>query len=731
MAAFDYIVDEDGVATVLFDTPGKRVNVWSSETLDELDQVLTELAGRGDLAGIVFRSAKPDAFVAGADLDMLASIRSGEEARAISRRGQAGFQRVADLAVPTVAAIHGACVGGGLEFALACSFRLASDHATTRLGFPEVQLGIIPAWGGTQRAPRLVGLQRALGVILTSERMTARAAERIGLVDRTVPEPRLAAAARETALAAARGREVPHGRHESLAGFLLERNPISRRVILAQARKRVEERTGGHYPAPFRAIDVIETGLTEGFEAGLEAEAEAVAELSETPAARNLMQIYLHREDAKAPPERGRARPVQRVGILGAGVMGGAIAEVAAYRGFRVRLKDIELARVAEGLAHAAGIARRAQRKESLSALEVRDLLHRISGTIGYDGFRQVDLVVEAVVEDLGVKRRVLAEVERAAPRAVIATNTSSLRVDDLAGALSDPARFGGLHFFNPVEKMPLVEVVRGERTSDDTLATLQAFAVTLGKTPIFVRDGPGFWVNRLLMRYLNEAAHLWVEGVEVNDLDGALEEFGLPMGPLALLDEVGLDVAAKVGGVLEKAFPDRMRAHPLLQRLVSDGRLGKKSGRGFYVYRGGEREGPDKSLLAGLGLAPAPTGSEAPVPSDDYLVARCLFPMVDEAARALDDRVVASPEDGDLALVLGIGWPAFRGGLLRWAGDVGVARVVERLEEWSSSIDPRFAPSEALKRHVRARGGFYAQATLEEAGRRVPGSHQPWLEGL
>lgn len=708
-SAFDYVIDVEGVATVLFDVPGKRVNVWSRATLDEFGEVLTELTGRGDLSAIVFRSGKPDTFIAGADVDELAAIGSSAEAVALARRGQALFQRVADLSVPTIAAIHGACVGGGLEFALACSFRLASDDDATRLGFPEVQLGILPAWGGTQRAPRLVGLQAALGLILTGERVTARKAERIGLVDQAVPTPRLYDLAQTTAAAAMRGPTVPGGtRGGGLGSLLLERNPLGRRIVMAQSRKRLQERTGGHYPAPFAALEAIETGLADGLEAGLEAEAEAVGELAVTPAARNLMWLYRRRESAKSPPP-GIAAPVGRIGILGAGVMGGAIAEVAAARGMAVRLKDVDATRVAAGLAHAAAIVRRLERRGSLSARQGRDLLHRISGTTTYAGFGRVELVIEAVVEDLGVKRKALAEVEREVAEGVIlATNTSSLRVDALAEALERPERFGGLHFFNPVERMSLVEVVRGARTSDDTLATLHQAAVALGKTPVVVRDGPGFWVNRLLMPYLNEAVHLYAEGIPIETLDGALEDFGLPMGPLALLDEVGLDIAARVGKVLAEAFPDRMRPHAIFHRLESSGRLGKKAALGFYRYEDGTRKDPDHRLREELGLLPPPGLDEPPHLEDESLVARCLYPMVNEAARALADGIVASPADGDLALVLGIGWPPFRGGLLRWADAVGLSRIVDRLDEWAAALDPRFLPSEALRERARWEGGFY-----------------------
>jgi 3-hydroxyacyl-CoA dehydrogenase/enoyl-CoA hydratase/3-hydroxybutyryl-CoA epimerase len=550
----------------------------------------------------------------------------------------------------------------------------------------------------------------------------------MGLVDRALPRPSLEEEAAAVARAAARGeRAVAHDR-DRLRGWLIKKNPFGRKLVLSQAAKRVESRSGHHYPAPYKAIEAIDVGLSQGMAAGLAFEADAVAELATTPAARNLMGIYRLREEARKPPGPGRARRVEALGILGAGVMGGGIAEVAAYAGIRVRLKDVDLARVADGLEHAARIARAAEKKGSLDRRGARDLMHRISGTVGYAGFGRLDAVVEAIVEDAEVKRRVLADVEREVGEGtVLATNTSSLRVDHLASALARPEAFGGLHFFNPVEKMPLVEVVRGARTSEDALATLHRLALDLGKTPVVVRDGPGFWVNRLLMPYLNEAVHLYAEGVPTAGVDGALEDFGLPMGPLALLDEIGLDIAAKVGKVMADAFPDRMRAHAILHRLQVTERLGRKSGAGFYRYEGGERKGPDEKLRGELGLAPAGE-SETPVYDDDYLVSRCLYPMVNEAARALSEGIVASPGEGDLALVLGIGWPPFRGGLLTWADEVGPAEIVERLTHWSTLIDPRFAPSTALKERARS-GGFHgARQGMSATPAREPAGGQASL---
>ena len=721
-------VDGRGLANVTFDLPGRKVNVWSRAAMEEFDVLVDEIVGRSDLTAVVFRSAKPDVFIAGADVDELAAIATPEEARELSRRGQAVFQRIADLSVPTVAAIHGACVGGGLEFALACSFRVASDADSTRLGCPEVQLGIIPAWGGTQRLARLLSLEDALTLVLTGNRITARRAERMGLVDKVVPTALLEEASTAVARAAARGeRAVSHDR-DGLTGWLLKRNPVGRKLVLPQARRRVQEQSGDHYPAPDLAIEAIEVGLSQGMSAGLAFESEAVADLATTPAARNLMRIYHLREAARRPLVEGAPRPVRSLGLLGAGVMGGAISEVAAFNGIRVRLKDVDLARVADGIAHTARIARRAERKGSLTRRGVRDLMHRISGTKGYEGFGRVDAVIEAIVEDLEIKRRVLAEVEgEVREGTVLATNTSSLRVDSLAAALARPDAFGGLHFFNPVEKMPLVEVVRGARTSDDTVATLHRLVLDLGKTPVLVRDGPGFWVNRLLMPYLNEAVHLFAEGVPITALDEALEDFGLPMGPLALLDEIGLDIAAKVGKVMAEAYPDRMRPHALLHRLQVTDRLGRKSGAGFYRYQGDERKGADEKLRGELGLPPSGEGA-SPIYDDDYLVTRNLYPMVNEAARALAEGIVDSPGDGDLALVLGIGWPPFRGGLLRWADEIGLAEIVESLERWSTLIDPRFAPSKALRERARTGEGFYGERPIARASAAIPAEDQATL---
>lgn len=710
--AFDYSVDTDGVATVVFDLPGKRVNLWSLATLEEFETTLSELSQHEGLVAVLFRSGKPDTFIAGADVEELAAVRSSEEATRLARRGQKTFQRVADLSVPTVAVIHGACVGGGLEFALACSFRVASDDLVTRIGFPETQLGIIPAWGGTQRTARLVGLQEALKLILTARRLTARQAAKLGVVDQAVPKGRLDEIAHDTVRAAAGGKAIPGGTSSGLQRLVLDRNPIGRRLLFSQSRKRVKEKTGLHYPAPLAAIEVMEIGQAEGMTAGLEAEARVVGELAMTPAARNLMWLYKQRESAKSPPGGGVAKPVRRLAVVGAGVMGGAIAEVAAYREIGVRLKDVDNERLAAGLGHAAKIALGLRKRGKLSSREVRNLMNRVSGTTAYTGFGTVDLVIEAIVEDLEIKRRVLAELEREVPgRAFLATNTSSLSVDALAEVLQWPERFGGLHFFNPVERMPLVEIVQGSRTSSDCLTTLHALALKLGKTPVVVRDSPGFWVNRLLMPYLNEAVALYEEGVSIESVDSALEEFGLPMGPLALLDQVGLDVAVKVGAVLGEAFPERMTPNGLIRRLESTGRMGKKSGSGFYTYEGKDKS-PDRSLRAELGLPESGSnGEEESVFGEEYLVSRCLYPMVNEAALALEDNVVGSAGDGDLALVMGMGWPPFRGGLLRWADEIGLARIVDRLDEWSAAIDPRFTPTDSLRERSRWQAGFYTES--------------------
>jgi 3-hydroxyacyl-CoA dehydrogenase/enoyl-CoA hydratase/3-hydroxybutyryl-CoA epimerase len=632
--------DANHVSWVIFDTPESKVNLMNYATMTALERILDELAKlKPKPSRVIFISAKPGTFIAGADIkeiDRIQGITHGEE---LSRAGQRILDKIEELKVPTIAAIDGACLGGGCELALACRFRVATDNPKTKIGLPETQLGIIPGWGGTQRLPRLVGLRAALDIIVPGKALDAVSALRIGLVDAVVPAPRL----RDTAVWIAKRRPAPRS---WWPGFLV------RRI----ARKRTLARTRGQYPAPLKAIEVAGRGY--------DAEARAFGELAVTPQCRNLLHVHFLREKySKLKVGNVEGRNVETVGVLGAGTMGAGIAMWCSARGLRVRLKDVSPELVAAGMKRIQAAYQEGVDKRKITVRDMNDGLERIQTGTDYTGFDECDLVVEAVLEDLEVKRAVFQELTpRLRPDCLIASNTSAIPIDDLAKATGRAAQFVGIHFFNPVHKMPLVEIVRGSSTRPDTLATAVEFAKRLRKIPIVVQGAPGFLVNRLLMPYLNEAGRLLGEGVRVEVIDRTMVEFGWPMGPARLMDEIGIDVALSVARELAAAYSDRMTVAPIFEELHAAGLKGRKGGAGFYLYDGKrERVNPR--------FAPAkPT-----LCSRGDIQERLMRAMVAEAKLCLEDAIVASEDDIDVATVFGCGFPAFRGGLVKWARDTGV----------------------------------------------------------
>ncbi|HEX9305168.1 MAG TPA: 3-hydroxyacyl-CoA dehydrogenase NAD-binding domain-containing protein [Thermoanaerobaculia bacterium] len=709
MSAFRFEVAPDGLGTLTFDLPGEKVNKFSREVFVELSEVLVRLSQDPRVRALLVQSGKRDVFIAGADLKEFTTI-APEEISAGSARGQALFEQLARLPFPTIAAINGACLGGGTEFALACDYRLMSDSPAARIGLPEVRLGIFPAWGGCARLPRLVGLSAALDLILTGKQLDAHRARRIGLVDEAVPAAIFDDYARRFGRSKVGGpKRTPRPGRQSPADRVLEATPLGRRLIFKKARERVLAETGGHYPAPLEAIEVIEESWGKPMDAALEVESRRIASVFGGPVQRNLLDVYFATEQVRK--ETGIADPavrpgeVTRLGVLGAGRMGGGIAQLAADRGIPARMKDVEPKALAHGFAAAAEIFRESVRRRRLTEREVAARMARLSGTLDYSGFARCEVTVEAVVEKLEVKRSVLAEWEQAVPEtAIFASNTSTIPIAQIAAAAARPDRVAGMHFFNPAHRMPLVEIIRGEKSSDETIATIFALAKKLGKTPIVVNDLPGFLVNRILAPYLSEAVRLVREGCRIEDVDRTMTNFGMPVGPLALLDEVGLDVAVKAGEVLQAAFPGRIKPGGD-EALVAAGRLGRKSGSGFYEYSEGKRGGPSPAAYEALRAEPK---ASSPFPQDQ-IESRLALPMVNEAALCLEDEVVAGPAKLDLAMILGTGFPPFRGGLLRWADSLGLPRVRSLLEELTERFGPRFEPARSIRRLADARGTFYA----------------------
>ncbi len=696
------------LATLTFDLPEKRVNIFNPSVFAELEGVLAELARaevRRDIGCLVLASGKPGTFIAGADVQAIASVTDpGEVAEAV-RAGQRLFAAWEALPFPTVAAISGVCLGGGLEWSLASTYRVASNRADVRIGLPETRIGILPAWGGSTRLPRLVGLTAALDIILAGKAVSGRSALKMELVDALLPEAGFFDRVRDFALSVRDQKERP-GKKTNWKAALLDGNPLGRRVVYSQAQKQLAKTTKGHYPAPERALEVVRIGLEEGAAAGYAAEVRAAAELAVSPVAKNLLHLFFLTEEAKR--ESGIAGveplPVRSTAVVGAGVMGGGIAQlIADQTGLPVRMKDVRAEALALGMAHARKLFDRNLKRRRISKAEMQKKLALLAPTLDYAGFERADFVVEAVIEKLAVKQEVFRELAaHAAPGAVLASNTSSLPIAEIRAKTPNPERVVGMHFFNPVHKMPLVEVIVPEGCDPAAANTVFDLTRRLGKTPVLVKDSPGFLVNRLLMFYSTEALWLLDEGHRMEDLDRAMTDWGMPLGPIELTDEVGLDVAIKVAHILHEAFSDRLPLPEWIDRLSGDGRLGAKNQRGLYLYEKGRRTTPDPTAYALLGLRPK---SETVRHSD--LAERMILPMVNEAARCLDENVVADAGHLDLALIFGTGFPPFRGGLCRWADAQGLPRLIEKLEKLAATVGERHTPSQALRRYAEA-GGFY-----------------------
>lgn len=727
---FRYVVDGP-LGVITLDAEGETVNTLSPAVAADLERVLTGAASDAAVKALVLISGKKDSFVVGAKVEFLETLRSAAEAQAASRQAQAGFDRIDAFEKPVVVAIHGPCMGGGLEWALACDYRIATDSSKTVLALPEVQLGLIPGAGGTQRLPRLIGAQPAIDLILTGRNVKPKKALKLGLVDEVVPTPILLAIAKRRALELAEGElKVPRHRglafrsvgkgkklgeilkglsdKEAWAEFALEENPLGRKVLFDQARKELLKKTKGRYPAPEKALDVIRIGLEDGIKAGLEAEAEAFGQLLQTDVSKRLIEIFhattaLKKDNGTSDPTV-KPREVKKVAMLGGGLMGGGIAYVSAvHAGLPVRVKDRDDAGLLRALAHVQGLFDEKVRRKSMTWREAAAKAALITAGTDYAGFKAADVVIEAVFEDLKLKHEVLVDVEKVCrPDTIFASNTSSLPITQLAAASAHPETVIGMHYFSPVHKMPLLEIITHKKTAPWVVATCVELGRRQGKTVIVVNDGAGFYTSRILAPYMNEAAHLLTEGADIADLDRALVDFGFPVGPITLLDEVGIDVASKAGKIMHQAFGERMRPPATTQALLDDGRLGRKAKKGFYTYEGKKKE-VDTTVYA---LTPG--GKSRKRFDRSEMAERCVLQFVNEAIRALGDGVLRSARDGDIGAVFGLGFPPFLGGPFRYADAEGPGRILERIEHYFEKCGPRFEPAPLLLESVKAGKRFY-----------------------
>ncbi|WP_258329080.1 fatty acid oxidation complex subunit alpha FadJ [Citrobacter farmeri] len=691
-SAFTLNVRLDNVAVISVDVPGEKMNTLKAEFASEVRVILKQIRENKAIRGVVIVSAKADNFIAGADINMISRCKSAQEAETLARQGQQLMAEINALPIPVVAAIHGACLGGGLELALACHARVCTDDAKTVLGLPEVQLGLLPGSGGTQRLPRRVGISIALDMILTGKQLRAKQALKARLVDEVVPQTILLDAAVEWAKKDRPGHRPLPVRERILAG------PLGRALLFRMVSKKTEQKTQGNYPATERILQVIETGLAQGSSSGYDAEARAFGELAMTPQSQALRNIFFASTDVKKDPgSEVPPGPLNSVGVLGGGLMGGGIAYVTACKGgLPVRIKDINPKGINHALKYSWDQLETKVRRRHIKASERDKQLALISGSVDYRGFSHRDLVIEAVFEDLSLKQQMVAEVEKnCASHTIFASNTSSLPIGDIAAKAARPEQVIGLHFFSPVEKMPLVEVIPHATTSGKTIATTVKLAKKQGKTPIVVRDKAGFYVNRILAPYINEAIRLLTEGERVDQIDSALVKFGFPVGPIQLLDEVGIDTGTKIIPILEAAYGERFSAPAnVVSSILNDDRKGRKNGRGFYLYGAKGRKSKKQVDPAIYALIGAQGQSRL---SRQQIAERCVMLMLNEAARCFDEQVIRSARDGDIGAVFGIGFPPFLGGPFRYMDALGAGEVVAVLQRLASLYGPRFTPCDTL----------------------------------
>lgn len=710
VSAFTLVLHDNGIAHLVIDVIGESVNTLKTEFAEQIDAVLAEIKADKTITGIVLCSGKKGSFVAGADINMLDACQSREEVVALSRQGQRIFALLEQFPIPIVAAIDGTCLGGGLELAMACHARVCSDNIKTALGLPEVQLGLLPGSGGTQRLPKLVGLQKALDMMLTGKQLRAKQALKSGLVDDVVPSSVLLHVAEQLAISIHQRGKKSVKRKQGLMEKLLENNSVGRNIVYQQAQKTVLAKTQGNYPAPIKIIDCIRTGIENSAESGYKLEAEHFADLVMSDESAQLRQLFFATTAMKK--EQGVAdvmsEKMNKVGVLGGGLMGGGIAFVTATKAnVPVRVKDINHKGISQALKYSYQLLNKKVKRRFLLNSEMQKQLAMITGSVDYTGFKALDIVVEAVFEDLTLKQNMVAEVEKQShEKTIFASNTSSLPIGNIAAKAKRPENVIGLHYFSPVDKMPLVEIIPHDKTSDQTISNTVAFAKKQGKTPIVVKDKAGFYVNRILAPYMNEAAILLLDGEPVDKIDKALVKFGFPVGPMQLLDEVGIDVGAKIGPILQADLGDRFAAPAAFDKLLADGRLGKKVKKGFYLYqkqtfaqtlqntlkgiKPGQKQ-VDETIYGLLNIKPAGSLSAAEISK------RCTYMMLNEAARCVDEGIVRNARDGDIGAIFGIGFPPFLGGPLRYIDKIGAKSVVAQLSQWAEQHGERYSPCQAL----------------------------------
>lgn len=683
-------LDKQGdIARIWIDDPDEKMNVIKAELMEELNDVLDQLDKDTALSAVVLISKKDHCFIAGADINMFQNMPTSEEARDRAKQGHQLLQRLSSFRVPTVAAVRGVCLGGGLEVAMACQYRIAAEEGKTIFGLPEVKLGLLPGLAGTQRLPRLVGLTNALDMLLTGKNVYARKAKKIGLVDELVQPYGLG----DSAVIFARKPKRNKVKRNTMEKLL---NGPLRGIVFSQAAKKALKMTHGNYPAPLKILDCVKTGLSKGMDAGTEAEIRNFDELVRGDVSKSLVQLFFNMTESKKNPMADKVRPVKQLGILGAGLMGSGIAEVTAPRDIRIILKDIKDDVLARGEKAVHDVYRKKVKRRIMKPFEMDRTLSRIHTTMDDRDLARCDLIIEAVFEDLDLKQRILADMEAVTPdHCIFASNTSAIPIADIAAKAKRPEQVIGMHYFSPVGKMPLLEIVVTDQTADWVTATAVDIGIKQGKNIIVVKDGPGFYTTRILGPLLNEAVTLLEEGADITQMDKVMNKWGFPVGPVTLMDEVGIDVGAHVGDVFEGMLAERdVTPNHKLKELYEAGYEGRKNKKGFYRYDG-KKKGPkqvNEDVYRFFG------GTNRKQMDADLIIDRLVLPMLNESAYCLQEGILANPKDGDLGAIMGLGFPPFRGGPFAYMDACGLDNIVTRMEKLAETHGARYKPAPILK---------------------------------
>jgi 3-hydroxyacyl-CoA dehydrogenase/enoyl-CoA hydratase/3-hydroxybutyryl-CoA epimerase len=706
---YTQIEKDNGVAIIWLDQPGERINKISADLIDEFDTVLDKLGKDDEVKGIVLISRKQD-FIAGADLDKFLEMTKPGQAYKLSQKGHKVLNRAAEFPKPIVAALNGSALGGGLELALACTYRIATDNPRTVLALPEVRLGILPGGGGTQRLPRLIGLQRALNLMLTGKNVYSHQAKKIGLVDKVVNTYQLLEAAKDYALRLTH-RRIQRKKQLSVFEKILESNPIGRELIYKRSRQIIQKRTKGNYPAAFKIIDCVATGMEKGMKKGFQAESKKFDELMLTPQCKQLINLFFGMNSLKKNPNKNLAHPVKRIGILGAGLMGAGIASVSINRGIYTIIKDMDweiLRRCKKALW--SELDQKAK-KGIITPFQVEQTFSRLAITTDYERFRNADIVIEAVFEDLDLMRKILAETEiETRDGCIYASNTSAIPISEIAIVAQKPEQVIGMHYFSPVQKMPLLEIVVTKRTTKWVVATAVELGLAQGKNVIVVKDGPGFYTTRILAPMLNETLVMLEEGGDILEIDQVMQHFGFPVGPFTLMDEVGIDVGAHVTQVLRELFAERgIIPSDITEKLFQAGFKGKKNQKGFYQYSPTKSESKkkriNKDIFKELGKIKQKKFDQEDIQT------RIVMAMVNEAAYCLEEGILNEPRDGDLGAVLGLGFPPFLGGPFRYIDSMGVKNILKMLDGLFRNHGPQFMPAQIIKDFATKNMKFYTDS--------------------